>query len=167
VALQVFDNTNSTRLLKLTDAAKLTVSGDISSTAGVTLWDQSAGHIPDSAIQTDPSGTPLSGGSNITIDNNDNIDFDGLGGFTTDQLDEAPNPINKYFTDERAQDAVGTIMSGGGGASITYDDDNDTIAVKVDTSQSQLTQSISSPPTQTEVQNIQSKLNSLISDLTS
>lgn len=50
-----------------------------------------------------------------------------ISGFTTDDLSEGSN--NRYFSEELAQDAVGTIMSGGSNTTVDYDDSNDTITI--------------------------------------
>ncbi len=60
-------------------------------------------------------------------------DVSGLSDVDTDDLSEGGS--NLYFTDERSQDAVGTIMSGSGAASVTYSDGSDSITVDADNAQ--------------------------------
>jgi len=63
---------------------------------------------------------------NITVDQaNKTLKFDGI--TNTDGLPEGST--NLYFTDERAQDAVGSIMSGDDDISVVYDDGANTIAI--------------------------------------
>jgi len=67
----------------------------------------------------------------ISINRNtapDTIEFNGI--TNTDGLPEGT--VNLYFTDERAQDAVGNIMSGDDVITVTYDDGANTISITSD-----------------------------------
>lgn len=54
------------------------------------------------------------------------IDLSNLTG-DTDSISEGAS--NLFFTDERAQDAIGSILSGGDNVSVTYDDGNNTLTI--------------------------------------
>jgi hypothetical protein len=71
-------------------------------------------------------GTP-SGPAEFSLDVSALSPTDLFGSKTTDDLPEGSS--NLYFTDERAQDAVGTILTGSGGAIVNYDDGADTITI--------------------------------------
>lgn len=76
--------------------------------------------------------------SGISVTYNDNdakLEFSVTDQFpskTTDNL--AEGSANKYFTDERAQDAVNTALTAGTGITKSYDDNANTITLAVDTS---------------------------------
>jgi len=80
----------------------------------------------------DASLTVVSGSQGITWNYDDSNDqatvtLDNLNSFSTDDISEGS--ANLYFTDERAQDAVGTITSGGTDINVTYDDTNDSLTI--------------------------------------
>ena len=94
--------------------------------------------IKDEKIQ-DVVGGMLTGntetGITVTYEDSDGtIDFavaDQFTTHTTDNLSEGSS--NKYFTDERAQDAVNTALTAGTGITKTYNDNDNTITIAVDT----------------------------------
>lgn len=67
----------------------------------------------------------------LTNDGSGNLSFvaASLSGFTTDDLSEGAT--NKYFTDERAQDAIGTILTDSTTVDFTYNDAGNTITADV------------------------------------
>jgi hypothetical protein len=85
---------------------------------------------------TDPDTISLSVGSGLTVTNG-TLEADGsvgvssvfgrTGDVTASAGDYSASQISGF--DEKAQDAVGTIMSGGGAASVTYDDAGNTITI--------------------------------------
>jgi hypothetical protein len=75
---------------------------------------------------SDNGATVVSDTQDINFANNLSVTDDGSGTVSVD----APSG----YSDEDAQDAVGTIMSGGNAISVTYDDANDTITTAVDES---------------------------------
>ena len=77
--------------------------------------------------------------TNLTVSYNDTtgkLTFtaeNGVGDSTTDNLSEGST--NKYFTDERAQDAIGTVVGNG----LSYDDTTGAISVNTSTIQARVT----------------------------
>jgi hypothetical protein len=76
---------------------------------------------------TGQDGTP----AEFSLDVSSLSASDLFGSKTTDDLPEGSS--NLYFTDERAQDAVGTAIEGANGVTVTYDDANDKITVDAST----------------------------------
>lgn len=100
--------------------------------SGMNRYFDSARIYLDVQLDNDASNTnydAAEGGiGSISIDRNtspDTITFSGI--LNTDGLPEGNT--NLYFTDERAQDAVGNIMSGDDDINVTYDDNANTISI--------------------------------------
>lgn len=75
--------------------------------------------------QYDTGNTPHP--AEFQLDVSELAPVDLFGSKSTDDLPEGTS--NLYFTDERAQDAVGTALTGVNGVSVNYDDPNDTITI--------------------------------------
>ena len=75
-------------------------------------------------------------GITVTYQDGDNtLDFAVTDQFPTHSTDDLiEGSANKYYTDERAQDAVNTALTAGTGITKTYNDSLNTITVAVDTS---------------------------------
>jgi hypothetical protein len=110
----------------LNGGTDITVSG---ATGDVTI---------DHANTGTASSTGNTGGTVLqTLSADDRGHVETLSTTTLDTDDISEGTGNLYFTDERAQDAVGTIIQGGTGATVNYDDQNNTITI---TGTSSLTQ---------------------------
>jgi hypothetical protein len=76
---------------------------------------------------------------NETVDawqfTNDGITYQNIGSLSASDTDDlAEGTTNLYFTDERAQDAIGNIMIGGNNITFTYDDANNIMTIDGDIS---------------------------------
>lgn len=83
----------------------------------------------------DAIGNLIVGGTNITVDYDDanntmTITANGLTGSTTDDLTEGTT--NLYFTEERVDDRIASLLVAGLNTTITYDDANNTITIDTD-----------------------------------
>jgi len=91
------------------------------------------------------------------------------GGENTDVAydDAAPSLKVTGVTDEQLQDKVAAFLSGGTNVTLTYDDAGNALEIATDKAPAvaELSQAISDPPTQAEVQAIQDKVNELIRSL--
>ena len=101
----------------LTEASTTFLNNLIEDTAGALLEGATLTNI---AISYDDATNALT----ITAEN-------GVGDSTTDDLSEGAT--NLYFTDERAQDAFGTLVTNGTytGATVTYDDANNALNISI------------------------------------
>lgn len=80
----------------------------------------------------DAVSTLLSGGTGISLsydDANDTLTIDGFSGSHTDLTDVSSDDHHSRYTDEEAQDAAASMVSGGDGVDTNYDDANDTLTV--------------------------------------
>lgn len=84
-------------------------------------------------------------GDTVTANLNGDLSNYDFSNISTDDLPEGSN--NRYFTDERAQDAVGTIVEGSNGVSVTYTDEG-TGSPKIDIDGSGAAASVSNGGTQ-------------------
>lgn len=112
-----------------------TLSEAIGSIEGGNLAVEDDGSGTVSDVKTLDFGNVLDvsgSGPSVTIDVNDDLSNYDFSNVTTNDLSEPSSPTdsdNLYFTDERAQDAVGNIISGTNGADVTYNDANNTITI--------------------------------------
>ena len=100
-------------------SGSVTLGGDLTATNGETIWDESATYIPQNQLQNDTvtiEGNAVSLGGSTSVNHND---------LSTISSDDH----HTRYSDEEAQDAVGTIMSGGTDLSVTYDDAGNSITV--------------------------------------
>jgi len=110
-------------------------SGDISYNAstGVFSFTNDAGDIEGVTAGAGLTGGGTSGTPTLNVGAGTGISVAAdsvavnMGAFDTDDL--AEGSTNLYFSNERAQDAVGGIISGSGNINVSYDDANATITV--------------------------------------
>lgn len=93
--------------------------------ANTTITYDDAGNL----LTIDSEDTVYQGGTDITIDSNNNINFDGLSDDTTDDLSEGTN--NLYFTESRVFQAGQNQLFPGDRISITEDSGNETFTFAV------------------------------------
>ena len=129
------DNANTITLdIDSTVATKTYADGAVSTHSGVTTSVHGISDTAELATKTF-AATLLTGAtkSNITISGDKNgltiSAENGVADSTTSDLTEG---TNLYFTTERAQDAVGNVLSAENGATVHYDDAANTIKVGID-----------------------------------
>jgi len=102
-----------------TMSGPLTIGGDLSATDGETVWDESAGYIPQGRLEND----------SLTVAGNSVI----LGGATAishpDLSAISSDDHHIRYSDEEAQDAVGNILN----PDFIYDDSGNQISLSEDT----------------------------------
>ncbi len=87
-----------------------------------------AGGTHISATYDDGAGSlTVSADDNLSAYTNDAGFITGLSGFTTDDLREGS--LNLYFSEERVDDRVDSLLSAGNGISLTYDDASGSLTI--------------------------------------
>jgi len=91
-----------------TMSGPLTIGGDLSATDGETVWDESAGYIPQSRLENDSLTVA---GNSVSLGGATAISHADLSAISSDDH-------HIRYSDEEAQDAVGSILNG----DFVYDD---------------------------------------------
>ena len=128
-------NANDIELSNSEVRALFSGSGDISYNAstGVFSFTNDAGDIEGVTAGNGLTGGGTSGTPTLNVGAGTGISVAAdsvavnMGAFDTDDLSEGSS--NLYFTNERAQDAVGGIITGSGNINVSYDDAGGTITV--------------------------------------
>ena len=92
----------------------ITSSGGVKLASNINMNSNSINNLDDPAVAQDAATKAYVDAQILTKDN-------------TDEITEGSS--NLYYTDERAQDTIGSIISGAGNLSVTYDDGAGTIIV--------------------------------------
>lgn len=122
------------------------LNGKLVAGTGVTLTENNNGGDETLEVDLDAAtiaslalaNSALQSGDNVSELTNDAGYITDISGFDTDDLSEGAT--NKYFTDERAQDAAASMLTQGSRMSMSYNDGANTYTIKsVDTEYKTLT----------------------------
>jgi hypothetical protein len=111
--------------IDLNISGNLSLDSDLEAVDGETIWDESATEIPDSVMGSISNSTLTNSsvtvaGNSVSLGGTTSINHNNLSTISSDDH-------HTKYTDENAQDAVGTIVNGGTDLTATYDDANNTI----------------------------------------